>query len=154
SYVEKLRIAWGLARLRWRSSVGDIPFPEWLAENLQTPPIVKRVWGVVLTSPLNETPERIGVRYARKGFVEAFLRRPRGFEVELPSAPLERLYGQELRDWLARHRVCVRVNCAAKRLQVADARVKEVELRQGEPLIADWYLLTVPFDRLLELLPA
>ena len=33
-------------------------------------------------------------------------------------------------------------------------RVKRLELRQGKPLEADWYLSAVPFERLLDLLPA
>ena len=69
----------------------------WLARHRQTPRTIDRFWGLVLTSALNETPDRIGLRYARKVFVDGFLRHRRGFEVELPNVPLGRLYGDELR---------------------------------------------------------
>ena len=55
---------------------------------------------MVLTSALNETTGRIGLRYARKVFVEGFLQHRRGFEVELPAVALGRLYGEELQGWL------------------------------------------------------
>ena len=99
--AEKLRIAWGLACLQQADADADPPFLDWLNRHRQTPRTVDRFWGLVLTSALNETPDRIGLRYARKVFVDGFLRHPRGFEVELPTVPLGRLYGAELQDWLA-----------------------------------------------------
>ena len=150
---EKLRIAWGLAWLRRAPESDDPPFLEWLYQHGQTRRTVDRFWGVVLTSALNETPERIGLRYARKVFVDGFLKHRRGFEVELPIVPLGRLYGSELEEWLARHDVKVTLNQAAKALRVTGERVQALELRQGALEEADWYIAAVPFDRLLTLLP-
>jgi squalene-associated FAD-dependent desaturase len=150
---EKLRIAWGLACLRRADADGDPPFMDWLNRHAQTPRTVARFWGVVLTSALNESPERVGLRYARKVFVDGFLRHRRGFEVSLPTVPLGQLYGAELQDWLARHGVRLLLNQGARTLQLSGKRVGWVELRQGEPLRADWFIATVPFDRLLDLLP-
>ena len=150
---EKLRIAWGLACLqRLRESV-DPPFLQWLYRHAQTQRTVDRFWGVVLTSALNETPERIGLRYARKVFVDGFLKHRRGFEVELPQVPLGRLYGSELEEWLKRHDVSVTLHQAAKAFCLTDNRVQAVELRQSGIMEADWYITAVPFDRLLTLLP-
>jgi squalene-associated FAD-dependent desaturase len=119
----------------------------------QTPATVSRFWGLVLTSALNETPERIGLRYARKVFLDGFLRHRRGFEIELPRVPLVRLYGSELRDWLTHHGAQLRLGDGARRLHLREQRVESVALRDGEMLSADWYLSAVPFDRLLGLLP-
>src|SRR5581483_4199853 len=71
---EKLRIAWGLACLQRTPEHADPPFRDWLARHGQTPRTVDRFWGLVLTSALNETSDRIGLRYARKVFVDGFLR--------------------------------------------------------------------------------
>jgi zeta-carotene desaturase len=151
---EKLRIAWGLACLR-RPEIEDDPlFADWLKRHRQTERTVARFWGLVLTSALNESPDRIGLRYARKVFVDGFLRHRRGFEVEVPTVPLDRLYGEELRSWLADHRIEVLLNHAAKAFHVQDDRVNRVELRHGGAWRADWYIAAVPFDRLLDLLPA
>lgn len=150
---DKLRIAWGLHCLRRTAAEDDGPFLDWLRRHRQTPRTVARFWGLVLTSALNETPERLGLRYARKVFVEGFLSHRRGFEVELPRVPLGRLYGAELQAWLARHGVHLRMGCGTRQLQMIDGRIGGVRLRNGEPMEADWYVAAVPFDRLLDLLP-
>ncbi len=151
--AEKLRIAWGLARLARTPEDGDPPFRDWLTRHGQTPRTVERFWGLVLTSALNEVPERIGLRYARKVFLDGFLRHRRGFEVELPSVPLGRLYGEELQAWLARHGVTLRLGQAVRRLVLDGRAVGGLELREGSSEEADWYVIAVPFDRLLGLLP-
>jgi squalene-associated FAD-dependent desaturase len=151
---EKLRIAWGLRCLARTAPDADPPFLDWLTQHRQTPRTIERFWGLVLTSALNETADRVGLRYARKVFVDAFIGDRRGFEVQLPTVPLGRLYGGELQQWLENHHVQLRLNCGVKRLNIADGHVVSVLTRDGEELRADWYLSTVPFDRLLDLLPA
>jgi squalene-associated FAD-dependent desaturase len=155
SLKEKLRIAWGLHCLRRVPENEDPPFYDWLVQHGQTPRMMDRFWGLVLVSALNESPDRIGLRYARKVFVDGFLRHRRGFEVEIPSVPLARLYGEELLNWLAAHGVRLLANCAARTMLVAGDRIEKVELRgDGDAIRADWYISAVPFDRLLDLLPA
>lgn len=150
---EKLRAAWGLIQLKRHRTEDDPPFADWLAQHRQTQRIVDRFWGLVLVSALNETPDRIGLRYARKVFVDGFMKHPRGFEVEIPSVPLGRLYGDELTRWLADHDVELQLQRGVRHLQIDGGRVKDLAMRQGEPLESDWYLSAVPFDRLVDLLP-
>jgi squalene-associated FAD-dependent desaturase len=152
--AEKLRVAWGLSRLQHADDLDDLPFRDWLVRNCQTPRTVDRFWGLVLVSALNETPERVGLRYARKVFVDGFLTHRRGFEVEVPSVPLGRLYGQELIGWLDTHGVELLMLRAARQIDVQAGRIARLEMRQGESLDFDWYVSAVPFDRLLDLLPA
>lgn len=151
---EKLRIAWGLVCLARTAADDDPSFADWLIRHRQTPRTVERFWGLVLTSALNETPDRIGLRYARKVFLDGFLRDRRGFELQVPTVPLARLYGTELEAWFEKHGVTVRLNCAARRICLASGGVAGVEIRQGEVLQADWYVAALPFERLLDLLPA
>jgi squalene-associated FAD-dependent desaturase len=151
--AEKLRAAWGLLQLQRHAPDDDPPFEVWLAKNHQTPRLVDRFWGLVLVSALNETPDRIGLRYARKVFVDAFLKHPRGFEVEIPSVPLGRLYGEELTRWLATHDVEVQMPCGVKKLLIQDGAVTGLDMRDDQRLTADWYISAAPFDRLLDLLP-
>jgi squalene-associated FAD-dependent desaturase len=154
---EKARIAYGLACLARAGSDADPPFHDWLIAHRQTERIVSRFWGLVLVSALNETCDRIGLRYARKVFQDGFLRHRRGFEVGLPRVPLGRLYGQELQEWLKRWQVTLRMQTAARSLLVTTGlgprKIAGVELRSGERLHADWYIAAVPFDRLLDMLP-
>ena len=152
--ADKLRIAQGLACLRRTPEDGDTPFADWLVRQHQTPATVSRFWGLVLISALNETPERVGLRYARKVFIDGFLRHRRGFELKLPRVPLGRLYGAELQNWLGRHGVRLCLRCGARRLHRSEQAIAEVELRGGQRMSADWYISAVPFDRLLEMLPS
>jgi squalene-associated FAD-dependent desaturase len=150
---EKIRILWGMMALRWARADVDPPFETWAVRHGQTPQTLKRFWGLVLTSALNESTERIGRRYARKVFVQSFMRSRRGFEVEVPRVPLGRLYGEELRNWLESHHVQAQLNCAVKSICVAGNEIESLKLRDGSDCLADWYVLALPFDRLLELLP-
>jgi squalene-associated FAD-dependent desaturase len=153
SYSEKLHIAYGLACLRATPSSADPPFVTWLEEHRQAPATIARFWGLVLTSALNEVPEKIGLKYARKVFVDGFMRHRRGFEVELPTVPLGRLYGEELEAWFREHQVEVIFQQAVKSLEVRDERVAGALCRSGELLQGDRFIASVPSDRLIELLP-
>jgi squalene-associated FAD-dependent desaturase len=152
SMREKIGIALALRHLN-PATEDDPPFAEWLAKHRQSPRMVDRFWGLVLTSALNETPNRVGLRYARKVFVDGFLTDRRGFEVELPTVPLGRLYGPELASWLDKHGVRVMTGVGVRRFVVEGDRVTAVELRSGEILSADAIVSAVPFERLGEMLP-
>jgi squalene-associated FAD-dependent desaturase len=154
SLSEKAWIAWGLLCLRREPAEADGPFLRWLHNHGQPPRAIERFWNVVLVSALNEEPKRIGLRYARKVFVDGFLRHRRGFEVQLPTVPLGRLYGPELLAWLDRHGVELRLGQGVRRLLIDAGLVAAAELRSGEACTANWYVSSVPIDRLLDLLPA
>lgn len=153
-FGDKLRLARTLLRLRRLPADADPPFLAWLQAQGQTPQMIERFWGLVLTSALNESVDRIGTKYARKVVVDGFFRHRRGFEVELPAVALGRLYGEELQGWFSQHGVQVRFNSAAKSIELHQNRVQRLRFRAGDDLDADWYVAAVPFDRLLDLLPA
>jgi squalene-associated FAD-dependent desaturase len=150
---EKVRIALALRKLEREPIDEDPPFLDWLKRQRQTERMISRFWGLVLTSALNESTTRIGLRYARKVFVDGFLTHRRGFDIEVPSVPLGRLYGEELQGWMARHGVEIKLQAAVRSVEFEGERVSGLFMRQGENHTADWYILTVPFDRLLDMLP-
>lgn len=153
--LDKLRVAYGLAAMLWARPDADPPLLPWLLAHRQNRRTIDRFWGVVLTSALNETVDRVGLKYARKVFRDGFVRHRDAFTVHVPSVPLGRLYGDELRAWLTAHHVEVRENTGARRLAVSPegTHTEGVELRDGARLAADWYVLAVPFDRVADLLP-
>jgi squalene-associated FAD-dependent desaturase len=153
TWSEKLRVVLGLLAMQRARASADPPLREWLLQHHQTPRTIERFWSVVLTSALNETPDRCGLHYARKVFLDAFLSDHEAGTVFVPSVPLGRLYGEELRTWLNRNEVEVRLGEAVKVLEVENDHVVHAELRNGERMKADWYIVAVPPDRLLQLLP-
>jgi squalene-associated FAD-dependent desaturase len=156
---DKLRVAYGLAALLRAHPDADPPLLAWLKSHRQNRRTIERFWGVVLTSALNETVDRVGLKYARKVFRDGFVRHRDAFTVHVPTVPLGRLYGTELRAWLAAHGVEVRENSGVKRLVLEEGTnsgsglVHHAELRDGTTPSADWYVLAVPFDRVADLLP-
>lgn len=154
---DKLRIGYGLAALLREPPDADPPLLDWLRRHRQNQRTIDRFWGVVLTSALNETVDRVGLKYARKVFRDGFVRHRDGFVVEVPRVPLGRLYGDELRAWLGRHGVDLRLNAGVKQvLQTPGTAISGLSgalLRDGTTLAADYYVLAVPFDRVLDLLP-
>ena len=162
--LEKLRVARGMLALFARRPDDDPPLFDWLLAHGQTRRTIDRFWGVVLVSALNESVERLGLKYARKVFVEGFLRHRDGFVVHIPTVPLGELYGPPLRDWFTRHGVEIRENAGVRQVVFSPSplgggvgersKVSHLLLRDGTTLSADWYVLAVPFDRILDLLPA
>lgn len=153
---EKIRIGVGLAAMWRQPPEADPPLEEWLRNHYQTRRTIDRFWSIVLVSALNETVDRVGLKYARKVFRDGFLRHRDGFTVHVPSVPLGRLYGDELRDWLTKHDVAVRWNTAVKQLHLKPTnplQIAHLELRDGSTATADHYILAVPFDRVADLLP-
>ncbi len=153
SLDDKWRIGFGLLQLKKYGHPDDPPFMDWLINNKQTENTIRRFWSVVLVSALNETPDRIGLRYARKVFVDGFLSHRRGFEVELPAVPLGKFYGNEVLQWLSDHQVEFHFQQGIKALEIEGDQVQTGRLRNGESVQADSYISALPFQRLLEVLP-
>lgn len=149
--ADKWRIAIALRSLR--RATGDPPFIDWLRLRRQSQRAIDNFWSLVLVSALNETVDRVGLKYARKVFVDGFMAQRRGFEVQVPSVPLDRLYGEEMKKWFAERRVDVRLNSGIRQLTVGNGRVVAAQLRDGERLTADRFILAVPFQRVGQLLP-
>ncbi|MBS0261433.1 MAG: FAD-dependent oxidoreductase [Planctomycetes bacterium] len=165
SWRDKIRLAWGLralARLRTPAPTGQ-SFLDWLRQHHQTPATIERFWHVVLVSALSETLDRIDIGHARKVFVDGFLAHRAGWEVWVPTAPLDDLYGTRLADWLTARQVTLRLQAGARRVvfntdpastQAESSRAVGIELRSGEVLSADEVILAVPQNLVLPLLPA
>lgn len=150
---EKLSIARSLSRLVHEPPDQDTPLLPWLHQHGQTPRMIERFWSVVLVSALNESIDKIGLKYARKVFRDAFWNDCRGFEVQVPTVPLDRLYGEELQNWFAQRNVEIRLNSSVQRLAIQNGAVTSIVLRSDESLEADAFISAVPADRLVAMLP-
>lgn len=154
SLTDKLRIAYGFWKLlRQPHAKAGQPFHDWLMQNGQNQRTCERFWSVILVSALNEKLENIEYRYARQVFVEGFLWNHQSAVVEIPTVPLGELYGEPVARWLEKSGVELCLNTAAKSLQWTDNRITGCQTRCGKNLAADHYILAVPFQRVLSLLP-
>jgi squalene-associated FAD-dependent desaturase len=151
NWSDKLRVAYGLARLR--SARDDRPgesFADWLLRHGQTVRTINLYWATVLVSALNERLDRMDIGHARKVFLDGFLRNRDGFQMEVTLVPLGELYGSRLESWLRSRGVEVRLTTGVRSV---DPDATGVVLRTGERVDADFVVLAVPFDRVRGLLP-
>jgi len=132
-----------------------IPFDQWLTEAGQTAGAIENFWHVVLVSALSETVDRLDAAHARKVFVDAFLSHRAGWEVWLPTVPLDRLYGAELQASLRARGVEVRLNAGVREV-ISDGpeRGVRVRLRNDAEVVARRGVLAVPAHRVPDLVPA
>jgi len=156
SLAEKWRLALGLrslARTRPEQIDPSESFFGWLQRHRQSERIIERFWEVVLVSALSESLERIDVGHARKVFVDGFLRHRKGWEVHVPTVPLDALYGPPVMDWLQARGGTVRTLAAVRRLAGDLRGIDRIELRSGETLATPEVIVAVPQGRVLDLLP-
>ena len=154
TWYDKWRLAWGLKALAHRrlAACNEL-MSDWLQQQGQTPNAIQRVWQVVLVSALSETLERIAVKDARKVFVDMFLANRHGWELQIPTEPLDELYTQRVGQWLRQQGVEVRTSTGVSRILTAAGRATGVELRNGQILSADEIVLAVPSFSVAALIP-
>ena len=155
SWRDKLALARGLKALARGVTVEErrLPFSEWLARHRQTPAAISRFWHVVLVSALSESLDRIDVEHARKVFVDTFLSHRDGWFVEIPTVPLDSLYGGRLTDWLTSRGTTLRLQAAVERVEIEADRMSGLRLSSGETVSGDEFILALPFFRVRAVLP-
>jgi len=167
SWSDKLRLALGVRALARTDpeECADETFLHWLQRNRQPPVVIDRFWHVVLVSALSETLDRLDVGHARKVIVDGFLRNRQGWEVWIPTVPLDELYGTVVQNWLETRGVTCRLQSGVRRVipRAANSSISgkagdatslfEIELRSPETLQADYVILAVPQNLVAGLLP-
>lgn len=153
SLGEKRQIAFGLRALAKDQSKTDRSFQEWLDGQRQSENVQRRFWHLVLVSALSESLERISFHHARKVFVDGFLASREGWEVSIPTVPLDDVYETRIAATLRKRGADIRVKSGVRRLIMGDGRLKGVELRDGSQVHGDEFVLAVPQYLVKSMLP-
>jgi squalene-associated FAD-dependent desaturase len=155
SWGDKLALARGLKELARPVTELDEsrPFLEWLRKHGQTETAIQRFWFVVLVSALSESLDRISVGHARKVFVDAFLANRDGWYVDIPTVPLEDLYGGRLTDWLTSRGSTIRLLTSADQIEIAGGQASGVRMSSSEVVSGDEFVVALPFFRVMSVLP-
>lgn len=155
SVSEKIGLARGLKQLAQTPlDLNNEPtIAAWLADQGQSQNAIDRFWNVVLVSALSESLERISLSHARKVFVDGFLRTRNGWQVLIPTVPLDRLYGEVILKRLEKQQAEVHLQTGVERVQITDGKVTGVQLRDGQEISCERVVLAVPHQRVLALLP-
>lgn len=122
----------------------DEPLMAWLKAQRQSPAAIDHFWRVILTSALNEDPERLSTRPAFHVIVDSFVRSRRGYPMGVPKVPLSELYSERK----MRQRFAVRMEASIDAASVAGDRLECLRLRNGEEIRADYFISALPPDAL------
>ena len=153
---DKFSIARAMLRIVARGGspkIGDgTTMLEWLRKEKQTLGAIDHFWRVVLVSALNEELDRTDARYGILVFWKAFLSNSAGFGMGIPAIPLADLYASCCAP-IQNHGGEVRTRCLVNQLDLSNGNVAAVRLDGGDEVRGDYYVLAVPFDRLVKLVP-
>ena len=154
SLADKLAIARGLLAVRKeygvRQDLDSISMLDWLRDKKQTTRSIDRFWRQVLVSAVNEELDVMAAAHGLQVFYLGFLAAADAYEMGVPSIPLAQLYSAEV--WKKFPNVRFRFRCPLDWLNIADGRVEHATV-SGTSVIADRYVLAVPFERVADAAP-
>jgi squalene-associated FAD-dependent desaturase len=154
SLADKLSIARGLMALRRehgkRTDLDRITMLDWLREKRQTETAIRRFWGQVLVSAVNEELDRMAAIHGFHVFWLGFLASSNSYQMGIPAVPLGELYAPEA--WKRMGNVRLNLRAVVDRVVVGEGSVQAVET-QGERRSADYYISALPFERLPAIAP-
>jgi squalene-associated FAD-dependent desaturase len=154
SLGDKLSIARGLMAIRSehgrRQDLDRITMLDWLREKRQTEPAIRRFWGQVLVSAVNEDLDRMAASHGFQVFWLGFLARPNSYQMGIPAVPLGELYAPEV--WKRIGNVRLHLRSPVDKVVVENGSVRAVEAL-GEQRSADYYVSAVPFERVPAIVP-
>jgi squalene-associated FAD-dependent desaturase len=144
-----------IARRGGHNDEGDLrgrSMLDWLQSQAQSESAIARFWGVVLVSALNEELARTEARFGFDVFWKAFLSARSGYIIGIPQVPLSELY-EGCRQTLGEGGGEVLCRMAVRGLTEAEGRVAGVTFDADRERRADYYVLAVPHEVALRLLP-
>lgn len=115
----------------------------WLVRNGQAPRLCELFWEPLALAALNQSIDQAEASHFIRVLERVFGPDPASAALVLPAVPLDQLYAEPARDWLAERGSEVRVNAPA-RVVVAGGKVRGVRVRD-ESIDAPIVISTVPW---------
>src|SRR5882724_482644 len=135
------------------ASAEPISMLAWLQRHKQTPAAIERFWRVVLVSALDEELDRTDARFGIDVFWKAFLANRTGYRMGVPSVPLAELY-DGCRTAIEKKGGEVILRSPARSLRFENGALEAAIFDAGREESADSFVLALPHDRIIDLLPA
>jgi squalene-associated FAD-dependent desaturase len=154
SLGDKMAVANGLLSVKYeygkRADLERITMMDWLREKKQTPGAIERFWRQVLVSAINEDLERMAAIHGLQVFYYGFLANARSYEMGVPAVPLGELYSEKA--WSEYPQVKIQYRMPVQQVRLENGRASGV-IVDGKTIVADAYVLAVPFERVAGLVP-
>lgn len=151
TWTERLQVArtvWKLLRI---SDDGRQTIGQWLRQQGQSKAARERYWGVILVSALGEELDRASISAAQKVIRDGFVVHRDAYQIWMPQAPLETLYGKIL-DQLAARGLRAERGQRVRRLDAQEGRLRAIELDSGESRPYDHVVLAIDWRQARRLL--
>ncbi len=131
---------------RGRKRLTGVPFGQWLDEQQQSPPLVRKLYDTILIGALNEETRAASAEYAIQVFQDSLLSNSAGYVIGTPNCTLAELYRRiPCRD--------VRLSTRVASLKFDRDRVTGVRLATGETLAADAVVLATNHHAVRKFIP-
>jgi len=130
----------------------SLTLAEWLRERRQSPQAIRSLWNLISQPTLNDHISRVSADLALMVFQEGFLRSRDGANVGWAKVGLTALLAEAARRYIEERGGEVRLGTGLDAIEVADDHVARALVDGGE-IAADGYVLAVPPEKLLSLLP-
>jgi squalene-associated FAD-dependent desaturase len=160
SWSDRIAIARGLWELAaWRPEKNlDRSFADWLKQSRQPENVICDFWNLVIVSALSESLDRVSLKYARKVFVDTFLRNPNGMKLLIPKLPLSKLYAEKIVERVEQQGGKIQLQTGVKSILLDPADeisgpCQGVLTRQGQKIRGTHYILALPWYLIPEVLP-
>ncbi|MBC8165323.1 MAG: FAD-dependent oxidoreductase [Bryobacteraceae bacterium] len=147
--AEKTALVRGLLAIQLqygsRSDLDGISMAQWLHEQRQPERVVERFWRQILVSAVNEELDRMAASHGFQVIKLGFLGGADSYKMGVPAVPLGELYSSN--HWRDRSNVRFHFRRTVESLNGA------ITLSDGATATADFYLVSVPFERASLLVP-
>jgi squalene-associated FAD-dependent desaturase len=118
----------------------DASFMDWLRAHHQSEAVIRNFWHAVMTSALNEDPERLSTRPAFHVIVDSFVKNRRGFHMGVPNVPLSQMYSaSRMSEFMT-----VRLGTAVSSVKIKGDSMEGIVLQDNERVEADYYMSAIP----------
>ena len=129
-----------------------VTFEQWLSERRQSPQAIRSLWNLIIQPTLNDDVSRASADLALMVFQEGFLRSRTGANVGWARVGLSTLLGQAAGKYIEQRGGEVRLGVGVDGLEAEGGRISRA-IVDGVEFSADQYVIAVPVERLLALLP-
>ncbi len=147
-----MRMIRGMLGGKAGADLQQISAQQWLTRGEQTPHAIETLWAPILTSVLNEVPERAPASAALQVFREGFLKNRRGYQLGVPQVSLDSLHHDPCGRHLRQLGVEIRTGTAATEIATEGDRVRGAVLADGDQIAGDIVVCALPPGALLQLL--
>ena len=136
-----------------RDRLHTTSFGDWLSAYSQPPDTIRKFWSPIITSALNETPERVAADLAIHVFQEGFLAANNAYTMGLPAVPLEHLYASA-ESIIREQGGKLLLGTSAQKLEFHHSQATTLHTSNGTFGDESYqYVNALPFDRLAKIIP-